>query len=84
MKTKRPLNECKECGYTWHPRGHDVSKSCPSCGGDEIDKEWDWEVIIWVSVFLLIFGIGVFPYVWPYCLIGGVVYLIYSRMREDV
>jgi len=28
----RPLNWCAGCGYTWFPRGHDWSVSCPRCG----------------------------------------------------
>lgn len=22
---------CGACGYTWYPRGHDVSRTCPNC-----------------------------------------------------
>lgn len=28
----RPQNGCICCGYTWFPRGHDRSSSCPRCG----------------------------------------------------
>jgi predicted RNA-binding Zn-ribbon protein involved in translation (DUF1610 family) len=35
MATKRPQNYCKSCGYTWFPRGKDVSAICPSCGSRE-------------------------------------------------
>lgn len=28
----RPLNQCAECGYTWHPRGRNLSRRCPNCG----------------------------------------------------
>lgn len=30
--TKRPLNKCKDCGRTWHPRGSNLSARCPNCG----------------------------------------------------
>lgn len=30
--TMRPLNECKDCKHTWHPRGHNLSRRCPNCG----------------------------------------------------
>jgi hypothetical protein len=30
--TRRPMNQCANCGYTWHPRGHDLSTRCPNCG----------------------------------------------------
>lgn len=33
--TKRPLNLC-ECGYTWYPRGKDLSLRCPRCGSEEV------------------------------------------------
>jgi hypothetical protein len=32
MWTKRPKNKCKDCGYTWYPRGKNLSRSCPECG----------------------------------------------------
>jgi hypothetical protein len=35
--TKRPLNHCRACGYTWYPRGHNVSACCPRCGGPEVE-----------------------------------------------
>ena len=30
--TKRPQNNCANCGYTWFPRGHNLSTKCPNCG----------------------------------------------------
>ena len=36
--TFRPLNECDDCGHTWHPRGHDVAKRCPHCGHGHVLK----------------------------------------------
>jgi hypothetical protein len=35
--TKRPLNACRRCGYTWYPRGKNVSYSCPRCGSGEVE-----------------------------------------------
>lgn len=32
IKTKRPQNCCKSCGYTWYPRGKNLSLRCPNCG----------------------------------------------------
>lgn len=29
---KRPLNVCEDCQYTWHPRGKNLSPTCPRCG----------------------------------------------------
>ena len=28
----RNLNSCPDCGHSWHPRGHAVSRRCPECG----------------------------------------------------
>jgi hypothetical protein len=33
---RRPLNECRACRYTWHPRGHNVSSRCPQCGSSDV------------------------------------------------
>jgi predicted RNA-binding Zn-ribbon protein involved in translation (DUF1610 family) len=30
--TRRWQNLCQACGYHWYPRGHNVSRACPSCG----------------------------------------------------
>lgn len=27
----RPLNGCRDCGRTWHPKGQDLSARCPTC-----------------------------------------------------
>lgn len=35
--TKRPQNACRRCGYTWYPRGKDVSRSCPGCGSRDVE-----------------------------------------------
>lgn len=34
--TKRSQNKCKECGYTWYPRGKSISRKCPSCGSSKV------------------------------------------------
>jgi hypothetical protein len=34
--TYRPQNVCKQCRYTWHPRGKDLSRRCPNCGSNDI------------------------------------------------
>jgi hypothetical protein len=35
-KPMRPLNRCRACGDTWHPRGQDVSDRCPTCGSAKV------------------------------------------------
>jgi hypothetical protein len=37
-KPMRPLNRCRSCGDTWHPRGQDVSDRCPTCGSTQVGK----------------------------------------------
>src|SRR5438128_436932 len=33
----RPLNRCRSCGYTWYPRGKNVSLRCPGCGSTAVE-----------------------------------------------
>jgi len=37
-KTLRSQNKCKDCGYTWFPRGKALSLVCPKCGGSDVKK----------------------------------------------
>lgn len=37
-KTLRGQNKCKDCSYTWFPRGKDISLVCPKCGGSDVKK----------------------------------------------
>ena len=32
----RPQNRCRECQATWHPRGTNLSRRCPECGGHDV------------------------------------------------
>jgi hypothetical protein len=34
--TYRPSNVCGTCSYSWQPRGHNVSASCPNCGSRNV------------------------------------------------
>jgi hypothetical protein len=34
--TKRSQNRCKACGYTWYPRGKNISSKCPDCGSRDV------------------------------------------------
>ncbi|MES2069867.1 MAG: hypothetical protein V4488_05935 [Pseudomonadota bacterium] len=34
--TKRTQNKCKSCGYTWYPRGKNISLKCPRCGSTNV------------------------------------------------
>ena len=35
--TARPQNCCRNCHYTWYPRGKNLSRVCPNCGSSAID-----------------------------------------------
>ncbi|RDJ35582.1 MAG: hypothetical protein DWQ19_12255 [Crenarchaeota archaeon] len=34
--TKKPKNSCRVCGYTWYPRGRNVSLQCPKCKDTDV------------------------------------------------
>lgn len=36
MATKRSQNKCRECKYTWYPKGKNLSLKCPGCGGTDV------------------------------------------------
>lgn len=38
QQTKRPQNKCGSCGYTWYPKGSNLSRKCPSCGSNKTQK----------------------------------------------
>jgi len=38
---RRPLNKCKDCDYTWNPRGNEVSKESPRCEWYNIEIDFD-------------------------------------------
>ena len=58
-KTLRRQNECKSCGYTWYPRGKDISLKCPKCRSGSVG--FSGLGIIGSIVFLIavsVFNIG--------------------------
>ena len=63
--TKRPLNACRDCGYTWYPRGKNLSYVCPRCGsyetatGTQLAMEGLFEFIGQVAklVYYVIYGV---------------------------
>jgi hypothetical protein len=54
MSTKRPLNICHSCNYTFYPRGKDVSPQCPQCGGNHVGMQLPW------FIRLIMFFLGFF------------------------
>lgn len=41
-KTLRSQNKCRDCGYTWYPRGKNLSRACPDCGSREVRIVVNW------------------------------------------
>lgn len=58
-KTKRMQNKCKNCKYTWYPRGKDMSIKCPNCGSRNIGFSGNWIFLIFV-VFIGLIAIGTY------------------------
>jgi|APGre2960657404_1045060.scaffolds.fasta_scaffold96748_2 hypothetical protein len=61
QSTYRPQNTCHSCGYTWYPRGKDVSLICPNCGSYETGIDFSGLI-----GFLLLIGlcVGLAYYSW--------------------
>ena len=61
QSTYRPQNSCHSCGYTWYPRGKDVSLICPNCGSYETGIDFSGLI-----GFLLLIGlcVGLAYYSW--------------------
>ena len=57
-KTLRSQNKCKDCGYTWFPRGKNLSRVCPNCGGPNVAVVVNWTPILAVGAIglYLVFG----------------------------
>ena len=39
MNYELPINICKRCGHTWHPRSVKEPKICPKCNSPYWNKE---------------------------------------------
>jgi hypothetical protein len=50
---QRLLNRCQNCGHAWFPRGFDLSRRCPDCGGEDVDFTGRFYLAI-----LVVFAIG--------------------------
>ena len=57
-KTLRSQNRCKDCRYTWYPRGKDLSRACPNCGSANVAIVVNWFPLIGVGAvaLYLVFG----------------------------
>lgn len=57
---RRPLNLCGSCGYSWHPRGHNLSSKCPSCSSPNVQVPQasgdDLKVLLVLFAILVVVG----------------------------
>lgn len=65
--TKRPQNICKNCGYSWYPRGKSISAKCPRCGSTNT-----------TTGCLLLSGCFFMPFKWIFQLIGALFNIVVS------
>lgn len=56
--TYRPHNTCKGCGYTWYPRGKDISQACPRCKGSNTDITLFEKIKVIAGITFVIYIIG--------------------------
>lgn len=56
---KRPLNKCDNCGYTWYPKGKNVSNVCPNCKNSNVRVYRNWPGFFIVA-HLLVFLIAIY------------------------
>jgi predicted nucleic acid-binding Zn-ribbon protein len=55
-------NKCKKCGYTWYPRGKNISRKCPGCGSNEVGYAGGGAALAaLIIVGMMIFGGGKKP-----------------------
>src|SRR5688572_16710315 len=67
--TRRPMNQCRRCGYTWHPRGHNLSRSCGNCGSRDVEIH-PWVRAEAAAGAIMMLGMALFA-VWAVCA-GGI------------
>jgi hypothetical protein len=75
--TMRPKNQCNRCGYTWYPRGKNVSNKCPNCGSGAVQvAPFSMMLIKVVGVFFAV------SFCCP-CLGFGLVGLLGKRDKDE-
>lgn len=60
-RTKRPQNGCGACGYSWFPKGMDVSRRCPNCGSTSVSAYPGALAIGWLMLVLIGLGMAAIP-----------------------
>jgi RNA polymerase subunit RPABC4/transcription elongation factor Spt4 len=56
---RRPLNKCDNFGYTWYPKGKNLSKVCPNCKNSNVRIYRNWPGFF-IVVHLLVFFIAIY------------------------
>ena len=84
--TKRPLNICNACEFTWYPRGHDISLQCPNCKSKAVDLAPDPILAllsklgdIFIAICLCLFW---YPLCYPFLLLFRIVSLFRAWLIE--
>ena len=52
-KPLREKNECGSCGYTWFPRGKNISSNCPKCKSEKVRSYGPGIISILVFLFIV-------------------------------
>lgn len=76
QSTYRPQNTCHSCGYTWYPRGKDVSLRCPNCGSYETGIDFSGLI-----GFLLLIGLCVGLAYYPWVLFAVICFGFYKLIK---
>ena len=77
QSTYRPQNVCHSCGYTWYPRGKNVSLKCPSCGNYETGIDFSGFIAFLFLIGLCV-GLAVAQWSIPIIIIS---YLVYKLIK---
>jgi hypothetical protein len=56
---KRLHNKCKSCGYTWYPKGKNISTKCPRCYSTAVDITLLEKIKAIFSLLFFIFFIAI-------------------------
>lgn len=59
-------NICKDCGYTWKPRGRLLSRKCPACSSHAVDYEYSFFIKLVTLPFALLYRFVLMIWAWTF------------------
>ncbi len=62
--TKRVQMFCNTCNYHWYPRGHALSRKCPSCGSSAVSDIYTPALPVLRIILGLVVLVFVFYWIW--------------------